>query len=136
MPKEPWWTKGLKFECRKCGNCCSGAPGYVWLTSEELHSIAGYCGMSVGEFRKKSVRRVRGKYSLREYNNGDCLMFHRERGCLIYPVRPAQCRTYPFWKDILRSRRAWEQEAKKCPGIGSGPRRKFETIRKSLGIKW
>ncbi|MHC4662632.1 MAG: YkgJ family cysteine cluster protein [Planctomycetota bacterium] len=136
MSSESWWTNGLRFECQQCGYCCSGEPGYVWLTEEELHTIARYCGMSASEFRKKSVRRIRRKHSLREHNNGDCLMFHPERGCLVYPVRPAQCRTYPFWSHVLKSRKTWKSEGKKCPGIGNGPKRKPETIMKKLSIKW
>ena len=25
---EPWYQDGLQFRCTRCGNCCTGAPGY------------------------------------------------------------------------------------------------------------
>ena len=28
---EPWYRDGLRFECTRCGHCCTGAPGYVWV---------------------------------------------------------------------------------------------------------
>ena len=43
------------------------------------------------------------------------------KGCVIYPVRPAQCRTWPFWESNLRSRKNWDSIAEGCPGIGRGP---------------
>ena len=27
-----WYRDGLRFECTRCGACCTGAPGYVWVT--------------------------------------------------------------------------------------------------------
>ena len=28
---EPWYRDGLRFACTRCGACCTGAPGYVWV---------------------------------------------------------------------------------------------------------
>ena len=73
------------------------------------------------EFRRLHCRRVGlGAFSLREHENGDCAFVTPEDLCSIYPVRPRQCRDYPFWKRTLASRAAWEREAKECPGIGRG----------------
>ena len=42
--------------------------------------------------------------SLVEFPNGDCVFFHGEsRTCQVYPVRPRQCRTWPFWNSDLSS---------------------------------
>ena len=41
-------------------------------------------------------------------------------GCSIHPVKPTQCRTYPYWPSLVESRALWAQEAKFCPGIGKG----------------
>ena len=36
MPKFPWYAAGLRFFCTQCGDCCSGAPGFVWVNEEEI----------------------------------------------------------------------------------------------------
>ena len=33
---QPWYAAGLQFGCTECGNCCAGAPGYVWISTEEI----------------------------------------------------------------------------------------------------
>jgi Fe-S-cluster containining protein len=48
--------------------------------------------------------------------NGDCVFLGEGRRCRIYAVRPAQCRTYPFWPE-LETRQAWRDEARRCEGI-------------------
>jgi len=134
--KAPWWKNGLRFKCKGCGACCTGTPGYVWLTDEELKEIAKYCGVEPRKFRKNSTRKVRRKTTLIEQRNGDCLMFQDGRGCIIYPVRPTQCRTYPFWKKIMKSRRAWNREGRECPGIGKGDKFSSDEIKSRLQQKW
>src|SRR5688500_1701558 len=32
----PWFADGLSFTCTACGNCCTGGPGFVWITKEEI----------------------------------------------------------------------------------------------------
>ena len=32
----PWFDQGLTFTCQQCGNCCTGGPGYVWISDEEI----------------------------------------------------------------------------------------------------
>ena len=51
MSNEPWYKDGLRFTCTQCGDCCTGEPGYVWVTEEEMKQIAEYRGISIGEFR-------------------------------------------------------------------------------------
>ncbi|MBR1671593.1 MAG: YkgJ family cysteine cluster protein, partial [Fretibacterium sp.] len=41
--------------------------------------------------------------------------------CSVYPVRPSQCRLFPFWPELLRSREMWELYAARCPGMNEGP---------------
>jgi len=44
------------------------------------------------------------------------------RGCSIYPVRPLQCRTWPFWDTNLASKSAWDRAAQRCHGMDHGRR--------------
>ena len=40
MSDKVWFKKGLRFECTGCGDCCTGAPGFVWVNSEEIRGLA------------------------------------------------------------------------------------------------
>src|SRR5690606_5106857 len=64
---EPWYKDGLKFTCTQCGNCCTGAPGVVWVDDGEIEKIADYLGKSTGEVRLFHTRPVRGRISLTEF---------------------------------------------------------------------
>jgi Fe-S-cluster containining protein len=128
---EPWYADGLKFRCTQCGNCCTGAPGAVWVTEEELQAIADHLNKSIGEVRLMHTRQSLGKLSLREYANGDCVFFDGQtRKCTIYPVRPTQCRTWPFWRSNLASPRRWQETQRECPGAGYGDFISLEEIEK------
>ena len=127
--QEPWYKDGLKFRCTQCGNCCTGAPGVVWVDEEEVQAIADYLDKPVGEIRLMYTRPFRNKVSLTEYANGDCTFFDPEkRGCTIYPVRPKQCRTWPFWSSNLTDEKAWESIKGDCPGAGGGDLISFDEI--------
>ncbi|MDG2388231.1 MAG: YkgJ family cysteine cluster protein [Planctomycetaceae bacterium] len=118
---EPWYAEGLKFECTQCGNCCTGAPGAVWISEDELQEIADHLNKSIGEVRLMHTRIVRGKLSLREYANGECIFFNgASRGCTIYEARPIQCRTWPFWRSNIASPESWQEAQRECPGAGQG----------------
>lgn len=118
---EPWYQRGLKFSCTGCGDCCTGAPGYVWVNKNEVAALAAALGVSVEVFERRYIRAVGIRKSLIEFPNGDCVFFHSEsRTCQVYNVRPRQCRTWPFWSSNLGSPAAWEQTAERCPGCNRG----------------
>ncbi|MCB9934400.1 MAG: YkgJ family cysteine cluster protein [Planctomycetes bacterium] len=117
-----WYEAGLNFRCQApgCSDCCSGkrGEGYVWLTADEMQAIADFLGLEFDTFTRKYVRQVDYAFSLTEKPNNDCI-FLKDGGCSVYPVRPTQCRTYPFWPNILRAPETWAKEAQQCPGIGA-----------------
>jgi Fe-S-cluster containining protein len=115
----PWYSRGLRFVCESCGHCCTGSPGYVWVTRSDLEAIARLLGQTFEE-ALPHVRSVEGRTSLRELAFGDCLFYHPVRGCRIYPVRPAQCATWPFWATNLSSPEAWQTTTRNCLGVGRG----------------
>lgn len=128
MPKK-WYEDGLAFSCSQCGNCCSGEPGFVWVTQDEIADLAECMSLSEQEFRKQYVRRVESRFSLVEYPNGDCIFLDPEtRGCMVYKARPIQCRTWPFWSSNLKSKRDWEDTCRVCPGAGGGKLYSFDEI--------
>jgi uncharacterized protein len=123
VPDYTWYRKGLSFKCVQCGACCSGEPGYVWVSAEEQRQIAKALGMKDGKLTSKHVRRVGFRYSLTEKANGDCIFLKRNgktAGCAIYDARPRQCCTWPFWGYNLKSPEHWAAAAEMCPGMNQG----------------
>ena len=122
MEKKPWFDKGLRFQCTGCGDCCTGAPGYVWVNAEEIAAMARRFGTDVANFEARYVRKVGARKSLIEYANGDCVFFDpASRHCTIYEDRPQQCRTWPFWGSNVATEEAWNHTCEVCPGSGKGP---------------
>jgi Fe-S-cluster containining protein len=119
MP-EPWYQAGLRFSCTQCGHCCTGSPGYVWVDDAELDAIARFRGEKPHETRALFTRRAHRGRTLRERDNGDCTFYSATAGCTIYPVRPRQCRTWPFWESTVATPEAWARTCKGCPGAGQG----------------
>lgn len=123
-----WYANGLRFECTGCGDCCTGPPGYVHFNDEEAQAMADVVGLPVDQFRKAYARKTEFGWSLREHKNAhgfDCVFLDRitEPGkalCKVYEHRPVQCRTFPWWPEILSSEKAWKATARECEGIGRG----------------
>lgn len=129
MDHQPWYRQGLKFECTECGDCCTGAPGYVWVTKLEIAQMAEVLGITPDEFERRYVRHVGIRRSLKELANYDCVLLDGQtRHCRVYAARPRQCRTWPFWESNLQSREAWQHTCQICPGSGSGRVYQLEEI--------
>jgi len=126
---QPWYRDGLCFECTGCGDCCTGAPGYVWVNREERIALAAAVGLTLDEFEDRYTRSVGKRRSLIEFDGGDCVFFDPEkRVCGVYEARPRQCRTWPFWSSNLRDPKTWRQTADACPGANRGRRFTLEEI--------
>lgn len=128
----PWFKDGLRFECQRCGRCCRGEPGVVWVNKRELEEISSCMGIKKDVFARNYLRSIDGKLSLLEYGNGDCIMY--DNGCKIYAVRPCQCRAFPFWKWNLETRSEWEKLKRTCPGIDKGKLHTLQDIRAGLEL--
>ncbi len=106
-------------KCSQCeGKCCTGESGYIWLTSDEMENIASFLETDIQHFKENYLRKVRYRYSLKEVlidGSYECIFFNQEhKNCSIYPVRPTQCITFPFWDYFKDHQEEVEQE---CPGI-------------------
>lgn len=127
--KEPWYKDGLKFKCSGCGDCCTGAPGYVWVNKEEIADLASALEMEVDEFEEHFVRKIGIRKSLNEFPNGDCVFFDgANRNCNVYGHRPRQCKTWPFWDSNLKSPESWAETCEACKGSGVGKLYSLEEI--------
>lgn len=112
-----WYSEGLSFSCTGCGGCCTGAPGYTWVSESEIVQMAQYVKMSPQEFGRRYLRRVGNRFSLTETRpNYDCVFLEGKR-CTVYPVRPTQCRTFPYWPENLQTPESWTETARRCEGI-------------------
>ena len=136
MTNQPWYQDGLRFRCTQCGDCCTGAPGYVWVNKEEIAQLAALLEITdVDRFERLYVRQVGIRKSLKEFPNGDCIFFDNERRhCQVYPARPRQCRSWPFWDSNLKTPQAWQATCEICPGSGRGRLHPVEEIESQRGV--
>jgi len=134
----PWYADGLSFACTQCGDCCSGEPGYVYVGQEEIDAMADALSMKIQEFEAAFVRPVGRERSLKEYDDGDCILLDRTtRRCRVYKARPTQCRTWPFWDSNLARPADWADTCAVCPGAGTGrvySLDEIETARKAKSV--
>ncbi len=105
--------------CNTCsGKCCRGSRGYIWVTPEELETIAESRQMNLTSFYGQYARLVEGKLSLQEHLiNGEhlcCFFDPATRLCKNYRYRPEQCRTFPFWDQFKEELQYLLDE---CPGV-------------------
>lgn len=139
MPKEPWWKKsGIRFECQGSGHCCVSRDnyGFVYLTLKDRINIAKTLGLSTSKFTKSMCSKTDGIYHLKS-DLGPCI-FLKNKKCSIYNVRPTQCKTWPFWPEVM-SPKTWSKEVSSfCPGVGKGKLWSPSEIEKELQeqIKW
>jgi uncharacterized protein len=131
---KPWYKDGLRFECTRCGHCCTGEPGHVYVNDEEIEAIANFLETPSKEVSALYTKTTHRERSLREKANGDCIFFEKDVGCTIYEIRPRQCRTWPFWQSNVRSPEDWERTKAVCPGSGQGELISVEEIQKRLRV--
>jgi Fe-S-cluster containining protein len=116
-----WYAAGLRFACTACGNCCRhhGEYAYVYVKDHEAAAIAAHLELDLATFLERYCQREDGWLSLR-MDDPACPFLTSEGRCGVYPVRPVQCRTWPFWEQTLVEE-AWRTDVlKTCPGAGTG----------------
>ena len=131
--KHSWYIGGLHFECIECGNCCSGPDeGYIWIKKPEIELLAKHLNVPVEKLREKYLKRMGLHTTIVEKpKSKDCIFLKSVEGkkiCSIYPVRPNQCRTWPFWFGNILNPNTWNRSGRKCPGINRGRLYTFEEI--------
>ena len=125
-------AQGLRFECQRgCTECCR-QRGFVYLTEQDLFRAAAFLGMTPEAFERRYVYRTRRLLRLRVPRHAHC-HFLKSHGCSIHPAKPTQCRIFPFWPELVESRREWNKTAAYCPGIGKGPLIQIADARRDAG---
>jgi Fe-S-cluster containining protein len=117
---ERWYEDGLRFACQACGSCCRDHSEYcyVYLTSRDVAAAAAHLGCTEDQVLEGYSQLDGGRPTLTS-RGGDCV-FLEEGRCGIYPARPKQCATWPFWRENLVEEVWHGPVAECCPGIGSG----------------
>jgi Fe-S-cluster containining protein len=115
----PWYKDGLRFKCTECGQCCTGSPGYVWVSPAEAAAIAECLKIPLEQFIEKYTHRIGNRLSLKEHPKTYDCVFLKGKKCGIYGARPTQCRTFPWWSENLKSPDHWKETAERCEGINS-----------------
>lgn len=109
----------IHFECQHgCSNCCKSG-GVVLISDEDIPRIAKYLKLSQDDFLKRYTKKEGKKTCLTDKEINDCIFLENDK-CRIYPVRPIQCKTFPFWPQNLKSEKRWHIIMDECPGIGEG----------------
>jgi len=132
-PATPWYADGLRFACQAdCGACCTNHDEYsfVYLDEGEAERLAAFLELGLAEFLDRYTQLDDGVVVLR-MDQPDCPFLDGKR-CGVYPERPRQCSSFPFWTENLLSERHWSRVAEFCPGVGQGELIDLPTIRKTL----
>lgn len=133
--REPWYADGLRFECTACGRCCTNHGdgfSYVYATRAERQAIARHLGVSLSRFDEEYCRRDRGWHVFKDAGDA-CIFLGKDGRCGIYALRPKQCRTFPFWPELLVDEATWEKDvASFCPGAGQGEVHDLAAIRAAM----
>lgn len=133
-----WWeAETVRFECQPgCTRCCS-KPGWVFFDKQDVDAAADFLGQSARTFQKKYGLEPLGpgRWEMEVAGDRPC-PFLSAAGCSIHPAKPKQCRVFPFWRENLASKPAWEKVAEDCPGIGQGTVFSPARIRQFLKTLW
>lgn len=83
-----------KGKCTGCGNCCMESVGINLI---EFLNIYNYL-QDKEELRKKSLDKIMDYYFMEFMEKKSCPFKDENNMCLIYEVRPLNCRLFGHWK--------------------------------------
>jgi Fe-S-cluster containining protein len=107
------------FQCRTCGDCCTGYGG-TYVTEKDIENISAFINVDKNSFIETYCRMSGGKPLIASGPGGKCVFFDPDKQCTIHPVKPKMCRAWPFIENLLKEPGNWEVMAQACPGIRTG----------------
>lgn len=133
----------MKFKCEKCGHCCNDPSIIVTVTHHDIQRITRFLSFTPQEAIKflafyyledsaaagkfiasPPIRTIKGDtfLGLLKDKEGKCVFLDNGNRCSIYPVRPMECRAFPFTFDVKKRWLCWgvAQKAKQCRGLNKG----------------
>jgi len=113
----------LCFECTGCGECCTTREeyAYVYLNDREVKQLARHLKLRVSVFKQRYTFIDEDGWRQLAFRADACIFLDSDTNkCCVYAARPIQCRTFPFWRDLVK-RGHWTPQARLlCEGIGRG----------------
>ncbi len=120
----------MNFQCQEScgGKCCNAnwdnSAGFVFLTWRDRKKLVNFLGKKLEEFAsfgQFTFTRFLNKPSYQWYLKGaeKSCPFLKEGKCSVYEARPTQCRTFPFWPELM-TEAPWKALKEFCPGIDKG----------------
>jgi len=123
----------LRFQCTGCGKCCTGGSDhYIAISKTEADRIRQHLGITEKWFRRRYVEHLTRNTLTARMPEGRCTFLDKNGHCKIYHLRPVQCRTYPYWPEILKNKQTWKKEAIYCEGINTGAIVSVKEIKQKL----
>jgi Fe-S-cluster containining protein len=107
------------FECRMCGECCTGFGG-TYVTDLDVQQISRFIKVDPASFTNVYCDRSGSRFVLTRGKDGRCIFFDTEKQCTIHPVKPYMCRAWPFIKTLIKNPENWDIMANSCPGMKKG----------------
>jgi len=102
------------FVCRKCGNCCK--RGFVYIKKDDIKKISTFFRITQKDFINQYTENILWLGRVLKFKGDKCIFLNSNNLCLIYNVRPLQCRTFPGWGWIVKKTN-WQEEIKDfCEG--------------------
>ena len=102
------------------------------MNARERQRIADELGVSLGSFNRRYTRSEEDGARVLRFVDGACI-FLQDGLCSVHEVKPVQCRTWPFWEELLASPEVYEREVRAfCPGSRQGPRVDPRSIRAQM----
>ncbi len=116
-------SDGLRFECTKCGKCCTNRGEYanVYVNPAESQALADFLGLSLRTFKRRYTFVDDDGWRQLSFSDTGCVFLDPESNlCRVHSARPIQCRTFPFWREFVVDGE-WSNEVRSlCEGIGRG----------------
>lgn len=134
-----------KFECNRCGTCCTDKKTIVNLTKTDIIRLKHSLKLDIKELLEITSFYVLGEsqsseifdqmvippiltergqsfVALRKKDDGSCIFYNQEKKkCRIYSIRPCFCRTFPFSFNLNEDEKVkiliTEKGKKYCEGI-------------------
>lgn len=120
----------FRFQCIRCGNCCTHLPQGVPLFYKDAYEIglnfnmslrdfvAKYCELETHEITNNGERlHIPGLY-LKKI--GQTCIFYKDNACSINSVKPYNCQHAPFISLLFQSDTAIKFLKDNCKGFGQG----------------
>ncbi|HMF32916.1 MAG TPA: YkgJ family cysteine cluster protein [Candidatus Lokiarchaeia archaeon] len=130
--------RGVRFNCNGCGRCCSGeSDGHVFVYGEEIKPITDYLHLTESEFVNRYCEVYDDIYEgdliqtlviKLNSDSGNCIFLQDDMKCRIYPNRPFQCLSFPFWRMNMENRDVWARVKENCSGFATHFRGHFYTL--------